>query len=77
MKLLYCEAEHKAVVTKSINQIERFLINIDIRQRLNSRRKIRVYKINFDAKKLSDDCIINLFKIITMERKKELFTELY
>lgn len=77
MKLLYCEDKHKAVVIKSINQIERFLINIDIRQRLNSHRKIRVYKINFDTKKLSYDCIINLFKIITMERKKELFTELY
>lgn len=77
MKLLYCEDEHKAVVTKSINQIERFLINIDIRQRLNSHRKIEVYKINFETKDITDGCIINLFKIITMERKKELFTELY
>ena len=77
MKLLYCEDEHKVVVTKSINQIERFLINIDIRQRLNSHRKIRVYKTNFDAKKLSDDCIINLFKISAAKRKKEMFTVLY
>jgi hypothetical protein len=77
MKLLYCEDEHKPVVTKSINQIERFIINIDIKQRLNSHRKIEVYKINFETKDLTDDCIINLFKIITMERKKELFTELY
>ena len=77
MKLLYCEDEHKAVVTKSINQIGRFFINIDIRQRLNSHRKIRVYKINFDAKKLSDDCIINLFKISAAKRKKEMFTVLY
>lgn len=77
MKILYCEDSHMAVVEKDINQIERFIINVDIRQRLNSHRKIEVYKINFETKVLTDGCIINLFKIITMERKKELFTELY
>ena len=77
MKILYCEDSHMAVVEKNINQIEKFIINTDIRQRLNSHRKIEVYKINFETKDLTDDCIINLFKIITMERKKELFTELY
>ena len=77
MKILYCEDSHMAVVEKNINQIEKFIINIDIRQRLNSDRKIEVYKINFETKDLTNDCIINLFKIITTERKKELFTELY
>lgn len=77
MKLLYCEDEHKAVVTKSINQIERFLINIDIRQRLNSHRKIRVYKINFDTKDISEKGVINLFETSNKKRKKELFTKLY
>ena len=77
MKILYCEDSHMAVVEKDINQIERFIINVYIRQRLNSHRKIRVYKINFDAKKLSDDCIINLFKISAAKRKKEMFTVLY
>lgn len=77
MKILYCEDSHMAVVEKDINQIERFLINIDIRERLNSHRKIEVYKINFETKELTDDGIINLFKIITIERKKELFSELY
>ena len=77
MKILYREDKHTAVIEKSINQIRRFLINTDFRQRLNLHRKIEVYKVNFDTKKLSDDCIINLFKTSKTERKKELFTELY
>lgn len=77
MKILYCEDEHRAVIEKSINQIRKFLINTDFRQRLNLHRKIKVYKVNFDIKKLSDDCIINLFKTSKIERIKELFTELY
>ena len=55
MKILYCEDSHMAVVEKNINQIEKFIINIDIRQRLNSDRKIEVYKINFETKDLTND----------------------
>lgn len=77
MKILYCEDSHMAVVEKDINQIERFIINVDIRQRLNSHRKIEVYKINFETKDLTDGCIINLFKISAAKRKKEMFTVLY
>ena len=77
MKILYCEDSHMAVVEKYINQIERFIINVDIRQRLNSHRKIEVYKINFETKDLTDSCIINLFKISAAKRKKEMFTVLY
>ena len=75
--ILYCEDEHRAVIEKSINQIRRFLINTDFRQRLNLHRKIKVYKVNFDTKKLSDDCVINLFETSKIERRKELFAELY
>lgn len=77
MKILYCEDEHGVVIEKSIDQITKFLINTDFRQTLNLHRKIKVYKVNFDTKKLSDDCIINLFKTSKIERIKELFTELY
>ncbi len=77
MKILYCEGSHMAVIEKDINQIEKLITNTDLRQRLNLQRKIEVYKINFETKDLTDDCIVNLFKTITMERKKKLFTKLY
>lgn len=76
-KILYCEDEYKSVVTKNEEEVQRLINHTDIRQRLNVNRQMNVYKVNFESKNLTNDEIINLFKISNSKRRDELFLKLY
>lgn len=76
-KILYCEDEYKAVITKNVEEVQRLITQTDIRQRLNPNRQMNVYKVNFDSNNLTDDKIINLFEISNSRRRDKLFVKLY
>ena len=77
IKILYCEDEHMAIITRDTKGIQRLLVNTDLRQRFNLYRKINVYKINFDSDQLTDSAVMNIFKTSNAKRKSELFVKLY
>ena len=77
IKILYREDKDMSVVTKNMDDVLKFIMYTDLRQKLNLHRKINVYKINFESDKLTDEMIIHIFKTSNAKRRSELFGKLF